>query len=66
MHDKYMGEIILREVKVLMKKYYRDPYIYSSNSADKETYRLTIGTAINKHEILRNTGCKSIDRSKRN
>ena len=66
MHDKYMGEIILREVKVLMKKYYRDPYIYKSNSTDKETYRLKIGTAINKREILRNTGCKSIDRSKRN
>ena len=33
-----------------------------SNSADKETYRVKIGTTMNKQEILANTGCTWIDR----
>ena len=48
---------ILREVKVLVTKYYRHPYIYRSNSTDKETHRVKIGTMMNKHEILAITGC---------
>ena len=42
-------------------KYYRHPYIYRLDSADKETYWVKIGTTMNKHEILANTGCTSID-----
>ena len=39
----------------MVTKYYRHPYIYRSNSADKETYRVKFGTTMNKHEILANT-----------
>ena len=61
MHDKYMALSILQEVQVLVTKYYRHLYIYRSNSADRETYRVKIGSTMNKHEILANTGCKSIN-----
>ena len=48
---------MLREIKVLVTKHYRHPYIYKLNSADKETHRFKIETAMNKHEILAITGC---------
>ena len=49
MHDKYMGSLVT--------KYYRHLYIYKSNSTDKETQKVKIGTMINKHEILAITVC---------
>ena len=56
-HDKYTGSLKLREVLVLVTKYYRHQYICKLNSADKETHRVKIGTKMNKHEILTITGC---------
>ena len=43
---------ILREVKLLVRKYYRHPYIYKLNSADKETHRVEIGTTMNQQDVL--------------
>ena len=57
MHDKYTGSFKLREVKVLVTKYYRHQYICKLNSCDKETHRVKIRTSMNKHEILAITGC---------
>ena len=57
-HDKYMGSLNNSRSKDIGTKYYRHPYIYRLNSADKETYRVKM----NKYEILANTGCTSIDR----
>ena len=48
---------ILREVKVLVTKYYRHPYVYKLKSIDKETHRVNIGTTMSQHEVLAITEC---------
>ena len=61
MYKIYMINIwvpqILQEVKVFVTKYYGHPYINKSNSTDKDTHRIKIGTVMDKHEILAITGC---------
>ena len=46
----------------MITKYYRHPYIYRSNSADKETYRVEVRTTMNKYEMQVNTGRTSIEK----